>query len=87
MQEWIQQIFQSGGFTVLMFPAAFVLGLVTALGSGCNVAALAAVAGYSARIRDKAHISGIYFSLGFIVRAEMEVEAGMHAHFDHHTTR
>ena len=48
MQEWIRQVFESPEFGVSLLPAALLLGVLTAVGSGCNVAMIAAVAGYSA---------------------------------------
>ncbi|MHC4092471.1 MAG: cytochrome c biogenesis CcdA family protein [Planctomycetota bacterium] len=47
MQEWIRQVFESPEFGVALLPAALLLGLLTAVGSGCNLAMITAVAGYA----------------------------------------
>lgn len=47
MPEWVRQALESPEFGAWALPAALVLGLVAAVGSCCNVAMLAAVAGYA----------------------------------------
>jgi cytochrome c biogenesis protein CcdA len=48
MEEWIRSAFESSELGAAMLPAAAGLGLLTALGSCCNFAVWAAVAGYAA---------------------------------------
>lgn len=45
--EWIERIFASPEFGVTALPGAFVLGLITAVSSACNLGIIAAVAGFS----------------------------------------
>jgi len=52
MQEWIQKVFDAPEFGVLVLPAALLLGLLTAVGSGCNIAMLAAIAGFAGSRED-----------------------------------
>jgi len=71
VNEWIQHVFEAREFGILALPAAAILGLLTALGSGCNVALLAAVAGYAGsredlRHRDVVSMSGC-FMLGTVL--------------------
>lgn len=47
MQEWIQQVIESSEFGILIVPASLLLGVISAVGSGCNVAVLGAVAGFA----------------------------------------
>ncbi len=65
MQEWMRQIFEAGDFSLLMLPAAFLLGLVTAVGSGCNVATLAAIGGYAASRKEKGSRDAVFLCAGF----------------------
>jgi len=69
MQEWMSQNLQSPtiGLTVLL--SALLLGLVAAVVSCCNLAVIAAVAGYSGtqsekRSRRDILIGGLFFMLG-----------------------
>lgn len=45
--EWVEQIFSSPEFGIVALPAAFVLGLITAVSLACNLGLIAAVAGYA----------------------------------------
>jgi cytochrome c biogenesis protein CcdA len=48
MEAWIQQVFNAPQFGILVLPAGFVLGLITAIGCiGCSVPLIAAVVGYA----------------------------------------
>jgi len=47
MPAWVQQAIEAPEFGFWALPAALVLGLLTAVGSCCNVAMLAAVAGFA----------------------------------------
>ncbi len=71
MQEWVQRVFEAPEFGVLVLPAAVLLGLLTAVSSGCNLAVLAAVAGSAgsrqdARRRDVV-LMCVCFALGTIL--------------------
>ncbi len=48
MQEWINDILQSAELTWFALPAVFLVGLLGAVSSCCNIAAIGAIAGYSA---------------------------------------
>jgi len=48
MEAWIQQIFNAPQFGILVLPAGFLLGLITAIGClGCSAPLIAAVVGYA----------------------------------------
>ncbi len=47
MQEWTDQIIKSQNFGIIFLIASFLLGVLSAMLSCCNVAALGAVAGYA----------------------------------------
>ena len=71
MWEWIRQVFDAPEFGIAVLPAALLLGSLTAVGSGCNVAILSGIAGYSAsreglRGRD-ALLACVCFMLGTIL--------------------
>lgn len=71
MQEWINGVLESSQLAWAAFPAAFVLGILGSVGSFCNLAAIGAVAGYSAT-RDHAGrratlLAALSFMVGTIV--------------------
>jgi cytochrome c-type biogenesis protein len=48
MEAWIQQVFNAPQFGILVLPAGFLLGLITAIGCiGCSAPLIAAVVGYA----------------------------------------
>lgn len=67
MQQWVQNILESGEVGWLMLPASFLLGLLTALGSACNYAVLGAVAGYAASREDKKLVDTALVCMGLMV--------------------
>lgn len=50
MLEWSAAILKSSTFSVAVFPAAFVLGVVGSVTSCCNLPVLGAIAGYSGAV-------------------------------------
>lgn len=70
--DWIEQVLNSPSFNIAAFPAALVLGLLTAATSCCNVGVVAAVVGFagsrdeSSSRRDALAIT-IAFMLGTVV--------------------
>ncbi len=69
MHEWINQTLTSPTLSPTVLLAALILGLVGAVTSCCNLAALAAVAGYSGSVagqgpRRDILIGGLFFMLG-----------------------
>jgi len=70
--EWITKIFESSEFGMAVIPAGFLLGVLTAIGSGCNLGILAAVAGYAGS-RDEsfkgrdAVVTSVFFFVGTIL--------------------
>ena len=72
MQDWIQQVFNAPQFGMLVLPAGFLLGLITAVGCiACSAPLLAAVIGYAgsreeARKKDILIIAG-FFMLGTVL--------------------
>ncbi len=71
MQEWVNQVLSSAEFSAIMLPAAFVLGLIGAVGSACNIAVFAAIAGYSGsreyQQRRDVYLTSVFFLLGTVV--------------------
>ena len=71
MQEWINQILESGINSWVVFPAVFMFGILGAVSSCCNLSIIGIVVGYSGslgNIKNK-HIvilSGLFFMLGVI---------------------
>ena len=72
MQEWINQIFSAPEFGLMVLPAGFLLGLITAIGClACSAPMIAAVIGYSGsregeQRRDVFVIAG-FFMLGTVI--------------------
>jgi cytochrome c biogenesis protein CcdA len=70
--EWIEQVFKSPQFGAAVLPASLMLGFLTAITSCCNVAVIAAVAGFagsqgeSSRRRDAIYMS-VFFLIGTVV--------------------
>lgn len=72
MQEWISQTLESPTFSVMLLPAALLLGLVGAVTSCCSWAVVGAVVGYSgsqSEKLDRRHVLllGLFFMLGTTV--------------------
>jgi cytochrome c biogenesis protein CcdA len=71
LSQWIHQVFEAPEFGALILPAALLLGIVTAVGSGCNLALLAGVAGYAGTRQDRRRrdvVSAcVFFALGTVV--------------------
>jgi cytochrome c biogenesis protein CcdA len=67
MQDWIQQVFNAPQFGVLVLPAGFLLGLITAIGCiACSAPLLAAVIGYAGS-REEARKKDIFIIAGFFM--------------------
>jgi cytochrome c biogenesis protein CcdA len=72
MEAWIQQVFNAPQFGILVLPAGFLLGLITAIGCiGCSAPLIAAVVGYAGsqeqpQKRDIMVIAG-FFMLGTVL--------------------
>lgn len=71
MVEWSAEILKSASFSLAVFPAAFLLGLMGAVTSCCNLAVLGAVAGYSGSVghhsdRRAILVTGLFFILGTV---------------------
>lgn len=70
--DWVEQVLKSSSFTIAAFPAALVLGLVTAVTSCCNFGVIAAVVGFAGS-RDESYnrrdaiFTTVAFMLGTIV--------------------
>ena len=50
MLEWSAEILKSSPFSIAVFPAAFLLGIVGSMTSCCNLPVLGAIAGYSGTV-------------------------------------
>lgn len=67
MQEWIQQVFSAPEFGILVLPAGFLLGLITAFGSiACCAPLIAAVIGYAGS-REEQQQRDIFVIAGFFM--------------------
>ena len=72
MEEWINQIFTAPEFGILVLPAGFLMGLITAFGSiGCSAPLFAAVIGFAGTRENKGQrdifVLAGFFMLGAII--------------------
>ncbi len=72
MQEWINQVLESGAFTLAVPAAAFLLGLVSSVASACcSLPVLGAIVGYSGVRKVNNHranlLTAFFFMLGTII--------------------
>jgi cytochrome c biogenesis protein CcdA len=73
--EWIKEVFSSSEFGMAILPASFFLGLLTAFSSCCNIAVLAAVAGYAGSRENSARRDAIYTSIFFLIGTTVSLAA------------
>jgi cytochrome c-type biogenesis protein len=71
MLEWSAAILKSSTFSLAVFPAAFMLGIVGSVTSCCNLPVLGAIAGYSGTVahdtdRRALLVAGFCFMLGTV---------------------
>jgi cytochrome c biogenesis protein CcdA len=67
MEEWIQQVFNASQFSILVLPAGFLLGIITAFGSlACCAPLMAAVIGYAGS-REEQQQRDIFVIAGFFM--------------------
>ena len=71
MLEWAAAILQSSHYSLAVFPAALMLGIVGSVTSCCNLPVLAAIAGYSGTVgrdteRRSLLIAALFFMLGTV---------------------
>jgi cytochrome c-type biogenesis protein len=71
MLEWSAAILKSSTFSVAVFPAAFMLGIVGSVTSCCNLPVLGAIAGYSGTVghdtdRRSLLVAALFFMLGTV---------------------
>jgi cytochrome c biogenesis protein CcdA len=71
MLEWSAEILKSSPFSIAVFPAAFLLGIVGSMTSCCNLPVLGAIAGYSGTVRHDTDrrallVAGLFFMIGTI---------------------
>ncbi len=67
MQEWLNQMFTSPQWSFTLFFGALVLGVFGAVGNGCNIAALGAIATYSGT-KESTNKKDLWFTaLGFMI--------------------
>jgi cytochrome c-type biogenesis protein len=71
MQEWINQVLGSAGFSFSVLPAAFLFGILSAVSSSCNLAVIPAIAAFSGtqsgRSRRDVLLAGGFFMVGTII--------------------
>ncbi len=70
--EWIEQVLKSQQFSFAAFPAALLMGLVTAVTSCCNLSIIAAVVGFAgsrpaAFRRKDAIVTSLLFMIGSVI--------------------
>ena len=75
MEEWIRHVLGSGEITAAVLAAAFLLGLLATLSSTCNIAALSAIAGYSATRETSGRRDTLLAGLSFMVGAVIALAA------------
>jgi cytochrome c-type biogenesis protein len=71
MLEWSAAILQSSTYSVAVFPAALMLGIVGSVTSCCNLPVLGAIAGYSGTVgqdtdRRSLLVAGLFFMIGTV---------------------
>ena len=71
MFEWSAAILQSSNYSLAVFPAALMLGIVGSVTSCCNLPVLGAIAGYSGTVghdtdRRSLVVAGLFFMLGTV---------------------
>ncbi len=62
MLDWIQQVMNAQTPSLLMVPAAWLVGVVASASSCCNVAVIGAIAGYSGTLSEAQRRKDILFS-------------------------
>jgi len=75
VEHWIQQALSAGGTGPAVFPAAFMLGILGALGSCCTLPVIGAVAGYAGcaqslverTSRRELLLVGLFFMIGTVL--------------------
>jgi cytochrome c-type biogenesis protein len=72
MEQWINQVFSAPEFGILVLPAGFLLGLITAFGSlACCAPIMVAVVGYAGAREDQHHkdifLVAAFFMVGTII--------------------
>jgi len=71
MVEWLAEILKSSSLSPVVFPAAFILGLMGAVTSCCNLPVLGAIAGYSGSLAHESNrrallLAALPFMLGTV---------------------
>ncbi len=71
MLEWSAEILKSSTFSIAVFPAAFMLGIIGSMTSCCNLPVLGAIAGYSGTVghdtdRRALLVAGLFFMIGTV---------------------
>ncbi|MDH3890021.1 MAG: hypothetical protein OEV49_02970 [candidate division Zixibacteria bacterium] len=79
MQEWILQVLETPTLDITVLLAAFLLGMVGAVGSCCGLPVLAAIAGYSGAEGGGQNRRSILLSGGFFMIGTIAALAGLGA--------
>ena len=67
MSEWAVRALESPEFGWVVLPAAIILGFVASIGSGCNIAVIAAVAGYAGSSEIDSHRNAVITAACFLI--------------------
>ncbi len=67
MQEWINQTINSTNINFIMIIAILLLGALTSVSSGCNIAILGALTGYAGIKQHNSKYDSLFTSLGFML--------------------
>lgn len=71
MQVWLNELFTTPQWNFTIFIGALLLGIIGAVGSGCNLAALGAIATYSG-VKESSNKKDLLFTcLGFVIGTMM----------------
>ena len=71
MLEWVNQVFESSDYGLIVLPAAILLGLAASISSCCNAAVIGAITGFSGSRHDTGRsmiiVTGLSFMAGTVL--------------------
>lgn len=75
--DWVSQVMQSEDFGLMILPASFLLGLITAVGSSCNLGIVAAVVGFAGSREDSFKKREAVMTAGFFLLGTLASLTGL----------